>query len=56
MNATEPNKTEAPISKIRSKYLMDQYRKLINLVPHGRHKNQKGAKGAFGKAKRLSRK
>lgn len=51
-NNTEPNK----LSPIRRKWLAAQYRRMISLVPHGKHKNQKGVKGAFGKAKRLVRK
>jgi hypothetical protein len=44
------------ISPIKKKWMMAQYQRLINLIPHGKHKKQKGTKGAFGNRKRLASK
>lgn len=41
------------LTPARKRWMMEQYQRLINLVPHGKHKRQKGTKGAFGKRKRL---
>lgn len=41
-----------PLTPTKKKWMMAQYKRLISLVPNGKHKNQKGTKGAFGKCKR----
>lgn len=56
MNDTDANKQtqEETMSAYKKANMMKQYHQLLNLLPHGRHKNQKGTKGAFGKRKRLT--
>lgn len=55
MNEPTPNNEEqlTSLTPARKRWMMEQYQRLINLVPHGKHKRQKGTKGAFGKRKRL---
>lgn len=43
----------AEMSPMKKKWMMAQYQRLMNLIPHGKHKKQKGTKGAFGNHKRL---
>jgi hypothetical protein len=54
----EPNndtpKTE--LSQREQRNLQKQYLRLMSLIPTGKHKNQRGQKGAFGKSKFLNRK
>ncbi len=62
MSPTETNNTNSPeltantLTPIQKRYMLEQYQKLLSLVPHGKHKNQSGTKGAFGNRKRLTRK
>lgn len=61
MNENTPNNSTvednaAAMTPSRKRWMMEQYKRMINLVPHGKHKNQKGTKGAFGKPKSLTRK
>ncbi len=56
MNQSDPNKQnqsedKTQLAPFQKRHLMEQYKKLLSLVPHGKHKNQRGTKGAFGKPK-----
>lgn len=44
------------LSAARRRHVQAQYQRLLNLIPTGKHKNQRGQKGAFGKSKFLNRK
>jgi hypothetical protein len=54
----EPNNYEPQptLSNLQQRNLKKEYARLMNLIPTGKHKNQNGAKGAFGKSKFLNRK
>jgi hypothetical protein len=54
----EPNneQPQPTLSNLQQRNLKKQYARLMNLIPTGKHKNQNGAKGAFGKSKFLNRK
>lgn len=62
MNPTEPNNTNSEelaantLTPLQKRRLMEQYQKLLSLIPTGKHKGQRGTKGAFGNRKRLTRK
>lgn len=44
------------LSPARRRHIQAQYQRLLNLIPTGKHKKQRGQKGAFGKSKFLNRK
>ena len=45
-NLTDETTQLTPAQK---RELMRKYQRLLNLIPHGKHKKQRGTKGAFGK-------
>jgi len=47
-NLTDETTQLTPAQK---RELMRKYQRLLNLIPHGKHKKQRGTKGAFGKKK-----
>lgn len=55
-NENEPNNYEPQptLSNLQKRNLQKQYLRLMSLIPTGKHKNQRGQQGAFGKSKFLN--
>jgi len=55
-NENEPNNEDAKpaLSNLQQRNLQKQYARLMSLIPTGKHKNQRGQQGAFGKSKFLN--
>lgn len=48
-NPTEFNLDNAPpLTPLQKAWQLKEFNRLMGLIPHGKHKDQRGTKGAFG--------